>query len=626
MRSIAWLLVLCLVAPATAQLPAPDAPDVTGDLDAEADNATSQAQTQVQDGTAQAGSTTQATIANHTLTAAANATVILHPVTNWTFDLPLYDDTFAFRSANGSHHDNVTITVAWQQGGEAADWPGEASLQLEGSSTHTLAGTQNGSIAVFVVPQQLLIPDAHNSWRLSVHADGGLGWSSAYHNGTDAAIEGPVQLQGRMLQAHDTDEDSHPDDVDNCPQQANADQANMDGDLHGDVCDDDIDGDGYNNTAESDAGSDPRDPHKTPDDLDGDGHNNTAEAEARSDPRDPRSTPHDPDADGHDNDVEASAGSDPYDAASTPHDPDADGLDNHEDNCDRHANVDQADGDADGIGDACDTRPEDGPAGDEDGDGVQNSIDNCRMHSNADQANMDGDRLGDICDADIDGDGHVNWAEPFRFDANEWADNDLDGIGDNADQDDDNDGLSDDAEAAIGTDPFSADTDADRYSDLDEIRLGSDPTDHHDPPYLPEARAIANSDGTVTIEWDGTGDARISRYIVWERGSTRLVGEADANGGSHALVDADHDGGDLMYAVQPVFHDEMFERNSTRSATAYMFVRDAVAWQSDADAGGPATAQEPTPTVTPIGEDAPGIAWLGGLAVAGVALYKRRQV
>ena len=46
--------------------------------------------------------------------------------------------------------------------------------------------------------------------------------------------------------------------------------------------------------------------------------------------------------------------------------------------------------------------------------------------------------------------------DAFPDDPNEWADNDEDGIGDNADQDDDNDGVSDKVEEDAGTDSFSS--------------------------------------------------------------------------------------------------------------------------------------------------------------------------
>ncbi|MFQ5433335.1 MAG: hypothetical protein ACE5FD_00505, partial [Anaerolineae bacterium] len=56
------------------------------------------------------------------------------------------------------------------------------------------------------------------------------------------------------------------------------------------------------------------------------------------------------------------------------------------------------------------------------------------------------------------------------------ADNDGDGIGDNADPDDDNDGLSDADEAIFGTDPFNPDTDGDGILDGDEPQIARELT------------------------------------------------------------------------------------------------------------------------------------------------------
>ena len=67
---------------------------------------------------------------------------------------------------------------------------------------------------------------------------------------------------------------------------------------------------------------------------------------------------------------------------------------------------------------------------------------------------------------DSDGDGYRDDADAFVYDSDEWADNDEDGIGDNADIDDDNDGLTDSEEANIGTNPLNWDTDGDDVSDL----------------------------------------------------------------------------------------------------------------------------------------------------------------
>lgn len=61
------------------------------------------------------------------------------------------------------------------------------------------------------------------------------------------------------------------------------------------------------------------------------------------------------------------------------------------DNCPSIPNLDQADQDHDGIGDACDD--------DVDGDGSVNVADNCPSVYNPDQADEDGDGVGDGCDA-----------------------------------------------------------------------------------------------------------------------------------------------------------------------------------------------------------------------------------
>ena len=54
---------------------------------------------------------------------------------------------------------------------------------------------------------------------------------------------------------------------------------------------------------------------------------------------------------------------------------------------------------------------------------------------------------------DSDGDTYADDEDIFPFDPLEWADNDLDGIGDNGDPDDDNDNYSDDIELRAGTSP-----------------------------------------------------------------------------------------------------------------------------------------------------------------------------
>ena len=62
----------------------------------------------------------------------------------------------------------------------------------------------------------------------------------------------------------DGDDDTVADDVDNCPAQANADQADLDHDGVGDVCDPDTDGDGYTNTYEIKRRTDPANANSHP--------------------------------------------------------------------------------------------------------------------------------------------------------------------------------------------------------------------------------------------------------------------------------------------------------------------------------------------------------------------------
>jgi hypothetical protein len=72
-------------------------------------------------------------------------------------------------------------------------------------------------------------------------------------------------------------------------------------------------------------------------------------------------------------------------------DTDADGVIDTIDNCDATPNPDQADTDADGVGNACEP--------DTDGDGVIDDTDNCDAISNPGQADSDTDGEGDACEA-----------------------------------------------------------------------------------------------------------------------------------------------------------------------------------------------------------------------------------
>lgn len=159
----------------------------------------------------------------------------------------------------------------------------------------------------------------------------------------------------------DSDVDGISDDLDNCPQVANPDQADADNDGRGDPCDevnDDVDSDGVANDVDNCRFV------ANPDqaDVDADGAGNACDEV---------------------ND-----------------DIDADGVFNGDDNCPAAPNAGQEDGDGDGTGDACD-----GVNDDLDDDGIYNQNDNCPNVANASQVNTDGDGAGNACDADDDNDG-----------------------------------------------------------------------------------------------------------------------------------------------------------------------------------------------------------------------------
>ena len=126
------------------------------------------------------------------------------------------------------------------------------------------------------------------------------------------------------------------------------------------------------------------------------------------------------------------------------------------------------DTDDDGYGDLVDELPLNGTEWlDTDDDGIGNNAD--PDDDNDDVSDEDEAAMGtDPLDPDSDDDGYLDNDDAFPLNSTEWRDNDEDGFGDNIDEDDDNDGLTDAEEADKGTDPMLADTDGDGVSDKED--------------------------------------------------------------------------------------------------------------------------------------------------------------
>jgi len=161
-------------------------------------------------------------------------------------------------------------------------------------------------------------------------------------------------------------------------------------------------------------------------------------------------------------------------------DSDRDNVCDRVDNCPTFQNPDQADADADRIGDMCDS------CTDTDGDGFGNPgfpastcpIDNCPTVADPKQTDTDGDGIGDVCDPDDDSDGVADLYDvcPLNFDPNQ-EDADADGAGDLCDNcplmfdrsqhDEDGDGIGDVCDnCRANWDPNQTDSDSDGVGDL----------------------------------------------------------------------------------------------------------------------------------------------------------------
>ena len=136
---------------------------------------------------------------------------------------------------------------------------------------------------------------------------------------------------------------------------------------------------------------------------------------------------------------------------------------------------------------------------DDDGDGIPDLVDAFPLDVN-ESVDTDNDGIGNNADNDDDNDGVEDAEDAFPNNAGETRDSDGDGTGDNADTDDDNDGVSDVADAFPLDANETTDSDNDGTGDNADTDDDNDGVSDNDDPFPNNAGESRDADG------DGIGD------------------------------------------------------------------------------------------------------------------------